>query len=118
MKVMKRAAIFSLSCQFGARGFTQEMRDAVGATQEGLTEFLSQYPSLFVVDGENIILCGFGETESKSVLAKMPSASRQRDYVAEAVEFFEAKLEVDGARDLRLLSSCNRRFRNLVPSCK
>lgn len=35
-----RRTIHDLSCQFGARGFSEEMRNAVGTTQEGLTEFL------------------------------------------------------------------------------
>ena len=42
--------IHDLSCQFGARGFSPEMREAVGNTQEGLQEFLAQYPSLFKVE--------------------------------------------------------------------
>jgi exonuclease 3'-5' domain-containing protein 1 len=40
--------------QFGARGFTEEMRQAVGTTQEGLTDFLAQFPSLFIVDGDQV----------------------------------------------------------------
>lgn len=49
-----RRTIHDLSCQFGARGFTAEMRDAVGTTQEGLTDFLSQHPSLFTVEGDQV----------------------------------------------------------------
>ncbi|KAI6171001.1 Exonuclease 3'-5' domain-containing protein 1 [Aphelenchoides bicaudatus] len=91
-----RRTIHDLSCQFGARGFTDEMRNAVGTTQEGLTDFLSSYPSLFSVDGDQVILKGFGEIDGKNQLMKMPGASRQRDYEHEAVEFFEQKLQKFG----------------------
>ncbi|KAI1705366.1 3'-5' exonuclease domain-containing protein [Ditylenchus destructor] len=90
-----RRTIHDLSCQFGARGFTQEMRDAVGITQEGLTEFLSAYPSLFTLEGDQVILNGYGE-DSKNHLLKLPPSARQRDYEKEAIEFFEAKLHKFG----------------------
>ncbi|CAD5218836.1 unnamed protein product [Bursaphelenchus okinawaensis] len=91
-----RRTIHDLSCQFGARGFTQEMRDAVGTTQEGLTDFLSSFSSLFEVDGDQVILKGFGEMDGKNHLMQMPAAGRQRDYEKEAVEFFEQKLQKFG----------------------
>ncbi|KAI6224445.1 Egalitarian [Aphelenchoides fujianensis] len=91
-----RRTIHDLSCQFGARGFTQEMRDAVGTTQEGLTEFLASYPSLFSVDADHVILRGFGEMDGKNHLMKMPGTGRQRDYEHEAVAFFEGKLQKFG----------------------
>lgn len=49
-----RRTIHDLSCQFGARGFTEEMRNAVGTTQEGLTDFLQQHPSLFTIEGDQV----------------------------------------------------------------
>ncbi|KAF7638187.1 3'-5' exonuclease domain-containing protein [Meloidogyne graminicola] len=86
--------------QFGARGFTEEMRQSVGTTQEGLTEFLGQFPSLFVLDGDQynifVILKGFGEVEGKNHLMHIPASGRQRDYAAEAVQFFVKKLEKFG----------------------
>uniref|UniRef100_A0A914NPA7 Egal-1 winged helix domain-containing protein n=1 Tax=Meloidogyne incognita TaxID=6306 RepID=A0A914NPA7_MELIC len=78
--------------QFGARGFTEEMRQSVGTTQEGLTEFLGQFPSLFVLDGDQVILKGFGEVEGKNHLMHIPAT----DYAAEAVQFFVKKLEKFG----------------------
>jgi hypothetical protein len=48
------------------------------------------------VEGENVILKGFGEIDGKNQLLKMPGASRQRDYEQEAVEFFEQKLHKFG----------------------
>ena len=67
--------------QFGARGFTEEMRNAVGTTQEGLTDFLAQFPSLFTLDGDQVVLKGFGEGEGKNHLMHIPPTGRQRDYV-------------------------------------
>ncbi|KAL3114936.1 hypothetical protein niasHT_011372 [Heterodera trifolii] len=90
--------IHDLSCQFGARGFTDEMRQAVGTTQEGLYEFLSQYPSLFTLqDGDKVQLKGYGDgDEGRTHLSHIPPSGRQRDYVAEAVQFFVTKLEKFG----------------------
>ncbi|MFH4982017.1 hypothetical protein AB6A40_008726 [Gnathostoma spinigerum] len=92
-----RRTIHDLSCQFGARGFTSEMRDAVGTTQEGLTDFLSQHPSLFTVQGDQVCLNGFGEINAKNNPLLQASANgRNRNYEKEAVEFFEAKLQKFG----------------------
>lgn len=65
-----RRTIHDLSCQFGARGwvtilsilygvryfssFTEPMRNAVGTTQEGLTDFLQSHPSLFTIEGDQV----------------------------------------------------------------
>ncbi|CAJ0936962.1 unnamed protein product, partial [Mesorhabditis belari] len=86
-----RRTIHDLSCQFGARGFTEEMRNAVGTTQEGLTDFLQQHPSLFTIDGDQVILNGFGDITAKNN-PLLQNGSRQRDYEKEAVQFFVNKL--------------------------
>ncbi|VDO25888.1 unnamed protein product, partial [Onchocerca flexuosa] len=92
-----RRTIHDLSCQFGARGFTAEMRDAVGTTQEGLTDFLTQHPSLFTVEGDQVCLNGFGDmTVKNNPLLQATANARNRDYVKEAVQFFEAKLQKFG----------------------
>ncbi|VDN03398.1 unnamed protein product [Thelazia callipaeda] len=92
-----RRTIHDLSCQFGARGFTAEMRDAVGTTQEGLTDFLNQHPSLFTVEGDQVCLNDFGDVNAKNnPLLQTSGNSRNRDYVKEAVQFFEAKLQKFG----------------------
>ncbi|MCP9265909.1 Exonuclease 3'-5' domain-containing protein 1 [Dirofilaria immitis] len=92
-----RRTIHDLSCQFGARGFTAEMRDAVGTTQEGLTDFLSQHPSLFTVEGDQVCLNGFGDmTVKNNPLLQATANARNRDYVKEAVQFFETKLQKFG----------------------
>lgn len=86
-----RRTIHDLSCQFGARGFSEEMRNAVGTTQEGLTEFLQQHPSLFTLEGDQVILNGFGDITAKNN-PLLQSASRNRDFEKEAVDFFVMKL--------------------------
>ncbi|CAD6194617.1 unnamed protein product [Caenorhabditis auriculariae] len=86
-----RRTIHDLSCQFGARGFTEEMRNAVGTTQEGLTEFLQGHPSLFTVEGDQVILNGYGEITAKNN-PLLQSSARNRDYEREAVDFFVNKL--------------------------
>uniref|UniRef100_A0A914VR03 Egal-1 winged helix domain-containing protein n=1 Tax=Plectus sambesii TaxID=2011161 RepID=A0A914VR03_9BILA len=74
------------------------MRDAVGTTQEGLTDFLSQYPSLFALEGDEVCINAFGDLsmsgKNNPLLQSIPS--RNRDYEKEAVEFFEAKLRKFG----------------------
>jgi exonuclease 3'-5' domain-containing protein 1 len=91
-----RRTIHDLSCQFGARGFTEQMRAAVGTTQEGLTEFLAQYPSLFKLDGDEVSICGFGDIDERHNSLLQNASNRNRDYEREAVEFFEAKLRKFG----------------------
>lgn len=89
-----RRTIHDLSCQFGARGFSQEMREAVGATQEGLTDFLSQFPSLFALEGDTVTMTGYGDLAAGGAKASplLQALTRDRDYEMEAVEFFEEKL--------------------------
>lgn len=46
--------LHDLSCQFGSKGFTKEMRQIAGGSQSGLKKFLSQYPALFCIEGEYV----------------------------------------------------------------
>lgn len=46
--------LHDLSCQFGSKGFTKEMRQIAGGSQSGLKKFLSQYPALFAIEGEYV----------------------------------------------------------------
>lgn len=86
-----RRTIHDLSCQFGARGFSEEMRNAVGTTQEGLTEFLQGHPSLFTVEGDQVILNGHNDLNAKNN-PLLQSGVRSRNYEKEAVDFFVTKL--------------------------
>ncbi|KOC60694.1 Exonuclease 3'-5' domain-containing protein 1 [Habropoda laboriosa] len=46
--------LHDLSCQFGAKGFTKEMRQIAGGSQSGLKKFLAQYPMLFFINGDYV----------------------------------------------------------------
>lgn len=80
--------LHDLSCQFGAKGFTKEMRQIAGGSQSGLKKFLAQYPALFLIDGDYVSVNTFQpvvEEDSGSKVGK-------RDYAREAVEYFTNKL--------------------------
>jgi len=65
---------------------------------QGLTDFLSLYPSLFTLDGDQVSLKGFGELDGKNALAQASHGRphHQRDYEKEAVDFFVTKLHKFG----------------------
>lgn len=46
--------LHDLSCQFGSKGFTKQMRQIAGGSQSGLKKFLSQYPALFSIEGDYV----------------------------------------------------------------
>lgn len=85
--------LHDLSCQFGAKGFTKEMRQIAGGSQSGLKKFLAQYPSLFSFDGDYVYACGSNpiNSEEDSGISGF-KASGKRDYAQEAVEYFSNKL--------------------------
>lgn len=69
-----------LSCLFGTKHFTKDMRHIVGASRNGLRRFLQSYPSLFHIDGDKVHL------------TQLKQGTNQRDYNKEAVEYFKLKL--------------------------
>ncbi|XP_044744260.1 egalitarian protein homolog [Coccinella septempunctata] len=77
--------LHDLSCQFGSKGFTKEMRQIAGGSQSGLKKFLGQYPSLFKIDGEYVMINMFQTEGGKD-------AEGGKDYTTQAVEFFSEKL--------------------------
>lgn len=87
--------LHDLSCQFGAKGFTKEMRRIAGGSQSGLKNFLSQYPTLFVIDGDYVSVNTFQPVveDDDAGLSK----TNKRDYAREAVEYFTNKLMQYGA---------------------
>lgn len=85
--------LHDLSCQFGAKGFTKEMRQIAGGSQSGLKKFLTQYPSLFTVDGDHVHVNAFNSTPSNA----SQGDSSKRDYAKEAVDYFVNKLLQYGA---------------------
>lgn len=85
--------LHDLSCQFGTKGFSKEMRQIAGGSQSGLKKFLQQYPSLFTVDGEWVSI-----TQTIKVQGTNNDGSAaDRDYAIEAVEYFKNKLRQYGA---------------------
>lgn len=58
--------LHDLSCQFGSKGFTKEMRQIAGGSQSGLRKFLGQYPSLFAMEGEYVTINNFQHCGSKN----------------------------------------------------
>lgn len=88
--------LHDLSCQFGAKGFTKEMRQIAGGSQSGLKKFLSQYPSLFVVDGDYVYVNAFTTPQNDSDESVGRQGMGKRDYAQEAVEYFSSKLQQYG----------------------
>lgn len=91
--------LHDLSCQFGTKGFTKEMRQIAGGSQAGLKKFLSQYPSLFTIDGDQVTVTCYSSSSND------PSGKRRkRDYALEAVEYFTNKLEQYGNAEVPIKS--------------
>lgn len=85
--------LHDLSCQFGAKGFTKEMRQIAGGSQSGLKKFLAQYPALFSVDGDLVYVNSYAVATADTV--NTPQGGK-RDYAKEAVEYFSIKLRQYG----------------------
>uniref|UniRef100_A0A1E1XLX2 Putative molting cycle collagen and cuticulin-based cuticle n=1 Tax=Amblyomma sculptum TaxID=1581419 RepID=A0A1E1XLX2_AMBSC len=91
--------LHDLSCQFGTKGFTKEMRQIAGGSQSGLRKFLQQYPFLFAIDGDQVSVASFEGDGSGG-----GGSSPQRDYVQEAIDYFRAKLEQYGNAEVPIKS--------------
>ena len=93
-------SLHDLSCQFGTRGFSKEMRQIAGGSQAGLKKFLLQYPSLFTINGEQVCitqssrLCGNGNVGSGS--NGHDGEEGGRNYNKEAIEYFKNRLKAYG----------------------
>ncbi|CAL4137846.1 unnamed protein product, partial [Meganyctiphanes norvegica] len=88
--------LHDLSCQFGTKGFTKEMRQIAGGSQAGLRKFLQQYPSLFTLDGDYVTVTNYnnGIHNPTDPTGKLLG---KRDYAQEAVDYFVGKLRQYGA---------------------
>jgi len=78
----KARSLHDLSCLFGTREFTKEMRQIVGASRNGLKKFLQSFPSLFQIEDDLVYCTHFREDSGQS----------SRDYNKEAVDYFRQKL--------------------------
>lgn len=87
--------LHDLSCQFGTKGFTKEMRQIAGGSQAGLKKFLLQYPSLFTVDGDTVHVTSYVSSSNPDDPASKSASGR--DYAKEAALYFVDKLKQYGA---------------------
>lgn len=94
--------LHDLSCQFGTKGFTKEMRQIAGGSQSGLRKFLSLYPSLFTIDGDKVSLTSYSNGPSNP--DDPAGKCSRRDYGEEAMEYFRDKLAVYGAAEVPIKS--------------
>jgi len=85
-------SLHDLSCQFGTKGFTKEMRQIAGGSQAGLLKFLSQYPSIFTIHGDNVNVTDFSNGPSNSD----NNGRGTRNYAQEATDYFVNKLRQYG----------------------
>ncbi|XP_026472545.1 egalitarian protein homolog isoform X2 [Ctenocephalides felis] len=81
--------LHDLSCQFGARGFTREMRQIAGGSQSGLKKFLSQYPALFIINGDYVHVNPYQKVITEN---DEGTSGPKKDYIQEAKEYFSNKL--------------------------
>jgi len=79
-------SLHDLSCQFGKKGFTKEMKQIAGNSQSGLRKFLSNYPYIFTIIDDQVYITQHVRKEDED----------KRDYSKEAVEYFRKKLEQYG----------------------
>ncbi|KAH8407495.1 hypothetical protein KR222_003261 [Zaprionus bogoriensis] len=84
--------VHDLSCQFGNKEFTKEMRQIAGGSQSGLKKFLAQYPSIFLVDGDYVQVNAYQHSNSDD-----GNVGGKRDYIQEAKDYFKNKMLQYGA---------------------
>ncbi|XP_030560145.1 uncharacterized protein LOC115762169 [Drosophila novamexicana] len=84
--------VHDLSCQFGNKEFTKEMRQIAGGSQSGLKKFLAQYPSIFLVDGDYVQVNAYQHSSSDD-----GNSGGKRDYIQEAKDYFKNKMLQYGA---------------------
>lgn len=82
--------LHDLSCQFGAKGFTKEMRQIAGGSQSGLKKLLAQYPSLFLINGDYVQV----NTQQATISNDQNGGNThgKRDYIQESKDYFKHKL--------------------------
>ncbi|KAG1658188.1 Egalitarian [Nymphon striatum] len=95
-------SLHDLSCQFGTKGFTKEMRQVAGGSQSGLRKFLSQFPSLFTLEDDQVYVTCYSNEPVCETAGK--NQSKQRDYAQEAVKYFIDKMEQYGNAEVPIRS--------------
>uniref|UniRef100_A0A0K8TLD3 Putative exonuclease n=1 Tax=Tabanus bromius TaxID=304241 RepID=A0A0K8TLD3_TABBR len=82
--------VHDLSCQFGAKGFTKEMRQIAGGSQSGLKKFLAQYPALFSINGDYVHVNSYQPAHADDPNGMYGAGNR--DYIQEAKDYFKNKM--------------------------
>ncbi|TRY75307.1 hypothetical protein TCAL_01651 [Tigriopus californicus] len=80
-------SLHDLSCQFGTKGFSKEMRQIAGGSKAGLKKFLLEYPSLFAVQDDQVSVAKVSVADDVD-----GSGGPKRDYGHEAMLYFKDKL--------------------------
>ena len=88
-------SLHDLSCQFGTKGFTKEMRQIAGGSKAGLKKFLAGYPSLFSIQNDYVSIAEIIR-HSKEEDSSSPGKNGSRDYFHEAMLYFKDKLKQYG----------------------
>lgn len=86
-------SLHDLSCQFGTKGFSKEMRQIAGGSKAGLKKFLAQYPSLFTIQNEHVSVAQIATAEDAEAAS---SGGGGRDYQHQAMLYFKEKLKAYG----------------------
>jgi exonuclease 3'-5' domain-containing protein 1 len=107
---VKKRTLHDLSCQFGSKGFTKEyvsnfnifrkqtikeqinfrMRQIAGGSQSGLKKFLSEYPSIFQIEGD--LVTYYDTSAAAMATSSNTAADESSDYGKEAVKYFRERL--------------------------
>lgn len=95
-------SLHDLSCQFGTKGFTKEMRQVAGGSQSGLRKFLSKFPSLFTLEDDNVFVTCYSNGPMNDSAGK--NQAKQRDYTKEAVDYFVEKMDQYGNAEVPVRS--------------
>lgn len=80
-------SLHDLSCQFGTKGFSKEMRQIAGGSKAGLKKFLLEYPSLFAVQDDQVSVAKVSVADDAD-----GAGGPKRDYGHEAMLYFKDKL--------------------------
>ena len=86
-------SLHDLSCQFGTKGFSKEMRQIAGGSKAGLKRFLSQYPSLFAIADETVSVARIAPAAGPDWGSRDGS---EPDYGHRAMVYFKEKLRAYG----------------------
>ena len=83
--------LHELSCSFGQKEFSSDMRQIVGHSQNGLRKFLMKFPSIFTIDGDFVQLNVNSDSAHAAIDNSCPNANKAIHRI-HAIEYFANKL--------------------------